>query len=165
MITAEELRELLRYDPNTGIFRWKVKQRRVSYGVGDVAGSLDSSSGYHRIRIDGRDYRASRLAWLYVYGRWPTDEINHKNTIRDDDRLANLREATRGQNNYNTKRFSTNTSGLKGVCWRSRDRMWQAQISVNGRTRHLGKFDTPEEAHAVYRAAALERRGKFARFE
>ena len=118
MLTAEELRELLRYDPNTGIFRWKVKQRRVSYGVGDVAGSLDSSSGYHRIRIDGRDYRASRLAWLYVYGRWPTDEIDHKNTIRDDDRLANLREATRGQNNYNTKRFSTNTSGLKGVCWR-----------------------------------------------
>ena len=96
LITAERLRELLHYDAETGVFRWKVRPYRTSIQSGTVAGMI--YAGYRRIRVDGQMYQAHRLAWFYIHGHWPVNLIDHKNTIRDDNRLSNLREATRAEN-------------------------------------------------------------------
>ncbi len=160
MITTERLREVLAYDPDTGVFTWRVARGRQSAGA--VAGSLNGS-GYLLIRIDRRSYPAHRLAFVYMTGAWPENEIDHMNLDRADNRFENLREATHSQNMANGRRRSNNTSGLKGAHWRKRNRRWQAQIRVAGRKKHLGYFDTPEEANAAYREAATQHFGKFAR--
>ncbi|MCI0598744.1 MAG: HNH endonuclease [Beijerinckiaceae bacterium] len=162
MITTERLREVLAYDPDTGVFTWRVARGRQS--AGPEAGSLDGR-GYRQIRIDGRRYQAHRLAWLYMAGAWPKDEIDHVNMDCADNRFENLREATRSQNQANIRAQSNNTSGFKGVCWHKRDRRWEAKIMVCGRKKHLGYFDTPKAAHAAYVAAAKLHFKEFARFE
>jgi len=116
------------------------------------------------ICIDGRHYRAARLAWLYVHGRSPKHEVDHVNTIKDDDRFDNLREATHRQNGQNTKRRIDNTSGFKGVSWHPTGR-WFAYINVNRRRTYLGFFTTPEAAHAARCQAAVQFHGEFARFD
>lgn len=165
-VTASVVRDLLDYDPATGIFRWRVDRRsgrshaRVQARAGDVAGSI-RTDGYLAIKIEGRSYRSHRLAWLYVYGRWPDPECDHRNCERNDNRIANLREATRAQNNANSSLRTDNASGLKGVY--RRNARWAAQIRMNGALRHLGYFDTAKAAHAAYSAAAAKLRGEFAR--
>ena len=150
-LTAERLREILNYDPDTGVFTWRVpKGRRVKAGA--VAG-CDNGDEYIRIRIDGRDYRAHRLAWLYVHGCWPSDQLDHINGNRSDNRMSNLREATPAENNQNRAISSKNTSGFPGVHWHRAKCKWQAQINVNGKKRHLGWLSDPAEAHAAYTAA------------
>jgi hypothetical protein len=161
-LTAERLREVLSYYPETGIFAWRVNTNRVR--VAQVAGNLNPR-GYRRIKINGRDYKAHRLAWLYMTGEWPPTEIDHINCDRDDNRWANLRTATRGQNARNARRPAHNSSGLKGASWHAGDKKWRAQIRVDGRTKHLGQFDNPIDAHKAYVAAAEEHSGKFARAE
>lgn len=143
-ITQERLKELLSYDPETGVFRWKVDRRKVKAGT--RAGAL--TKGYIVISVDGKKYKAHRLAWLYTYGCWPTNEIDHVNRVKDDNRLCNLRDVTRQQQQFNR--------GVKGYSWYKRDRKWQAQIKLNGILRYLGLFDTPEEANAAYLAAKEE---------
>jgi len=160
MITADRVREVLRYDANTGVFTWLVSVGCVK--VGDIAGSGDGD-GYVAIMIDGRHYKAHRLAWLYVTGELPSLQIDHANGTRDDNRWANLREATQSQNLANSSRRSDNTSGFKGVGQR-RGR-WRAQIRKDGRRIHLGTFSTPEAAHAAYLKAANDHHGEFARAE
>lgn len=159
-LTAERLRELLHYEPETGIFRGRV----TSGGrlAGDVAGYC-SHSGYVEIRVDRRPYYAHRLAWLYVYGIWPSGGIDHRNQIKHDNRIDNLREATGSQNGANTGKRIDNTSGFKGVSWSKQSRRWQAHIRSHGRSKYLGLFDTPEEAHAAYVEAAHCLHGEFAR--
>jgi hypothetical protein len=120
-----------------------------------VAGGL-STCGYRRINIDRRLYQAHRLAWLYVHGRWPIVELDHINGVRDDNRLANLREATRAQNNQNLSQRSDNKSGHVGASFHKQTRRWKAQIQVGGQTRHLGLYATPEAAHDAYLAAKAE---------
>jgi hypothetical protein len=160
MLTAQRLRELLHYDPVTGIFHWRIAvARRVK--VGDIAGSVHRD-GYRQIMIDGRRYYAHHLAWLYVHGEWPPSELDHINGVPDDNRIANLRLATPSQNQWNQGNRKNNTSGFKGVGWHRR-RRWRAQIGINGRYIHLGYFATPEEAHQTYCAAAKERFGEFTR--
>ena len=161
MITARRLRELLDYDPETGVFTRKVARR--GHRIGSVAGTLDRS-GYRTITVDRAHYCAHRLAWLHVNGRWPPGMISHKNDLRDDNRIANLREATSPQSARGKSRPRTNTSGFKGATWLPRKRKWQSEITVNGRSIWLGLFHTAEEAHAAYCAAAIEHHGKFARF-
>lgn len=157
MITPERLRERLHYDPETGIFRWRVRpHRRSRRRAGDVAGYLQPQ-GYISIRIDTVGYRAHRLAWLYVYGCWPKPEVDHINRDRSDNRLANLREATRTQNAWNTDAHASNTSGVRGVYWHKRAGKWHAQIAAHGQMIYLGLFDSIEEAGAAYRAAEIKR--------
>ena len=160
-LTAERLRELLRYDPGTGIFSWLIWRSR-SARAGDIAGHV-YSNGYVYIKIEGRNYLAHRLAWLYMTGEWPKDEIDHENTIRSENWWDNLREATGFQNKANTKKSAANTSGLKGVSFHRRSNKWMAQIKSQGRHHYLGLFDAPEAAHAAYANAARRLHGAFAR--
>lgn len=152
-LTAERVRELLDYDPSTGEFRWRVS-RGCGGGAraGDIAGSNDGTGGYWRIEIEQAAHYAHRLAWLYVYGEWPARFLDHRNEDKLDNRIANLRNATRAQNRQNiTRPYRSNTSGYTGV--RRFHHQWQAAISVDGKKYHLGTFNTAEEGHAAYLAA------------
>jgi hypothetical protein len=160
MLTAERLRELLHYDPETGLLTWRVS--RGSSRAGDVAEGLDGR-GYRRVRVDRSLYYAHRIAWLWMTGEWPADHIDHINGIPGDDRWANLRLATNAQNTANGGRRVTNKSGFKGVWWHKPTSKWRAAIMASGRSKHLGLFDCPAAAHAAYAEAAKKYFGKFAR--
>lgn len=162
LLTREELKRCLSYDPETGVFTWAFRARN-SIKIGDVAGSM-SRSGYQYIGINGKRYLAHRLAWLYVQGVWPENDVDHINRIKTDNRIANLRDATKSQNLGNSKTSRKNTSGVKGVCWHRHIRKWQATIHMHGKNRHLGYFATREAAAEAYRAAAENHHGEFARF-
>lgn len=134
-ISQKRLKEVLFYDPETGIWRWLVgKARRVKEGM--IAGSL-GDNGYRLIGIDYRLYRANRLAWLYMEGYFPEYDVDHENRIRDDDRWSNLRDATRQCNNRNRRMLKNNTSGITGVAWHKRDQKWGSKISVGGKQINL----------------------------
>lgn len=150
-LTAERLRQLLSYDPETGVFRRRVTQTNRNK-VGDVAGT-PNDKGYLLIMVDGRRYLAHRLAWFYVYGEWPAGEIDHINRQRSDNRIANLRDATRSLNTQNTGMFSSNTSGKKGVSFHRASGKWQARIGLDGRLIHLGVHATKELAALAYEEA------------
>lgn len=160
-LTLQALRDLLHYDPETGAFTWLVRvNSRVPAGA--RAGKIDPH-GYVRIGIGGRHYLAHRLAWLYVTGEWPPAEIDHRDRDPGNNRWANLRDATHAQNQRNTAAQCNNTSGFKGVTWHKGRRKWMAFITVDGKHRNLGRFDTAEAAHAAYVLAATEHHGEFAR--
>ncbi len=158
-LTAARVREVLDYSPDTGTFVWKIFMNSRA-PKGRQAGRI-GTPGYYIIRLDGRDYLAHRLAWFYVYGSWPPEEIDHINGIPIDNRITNLRCATRGQNAANARRAKNNTSGFKGAYWQHG--RWQAIISVNKQRMSLGFFDSAEEAHAAYCSAAYKYFGEFAR--
>lgn len=145
-VTAERVREVLAYDPETGVFTWRI-HRASNARAGDVAGTSDN--GYIKIWIDGRQYRAHRLAWLYVHGVWPAHEIDHINRDKTDTRIANLRPVTRKQNCENQSALRPNTSGHRGVSWNTRQREWIAQIKHKRQGYHLGGFDRLEDAIAA----------------
>ena len=149
-MTQAELKAALHYDPATGVFTWRSSagQRRVQ--IGAVAGSV-KATGYRELCVNGQCYVAHRLAWLYMTGRWPTADIDHRNRSRDDNRFHNLREATRMQNGQNRKPRAGSASGFTGVS-RSGGK-WCAVIMVAGRQRMLGRFDDLELAKAARVAA------------
>jgi len=149
LITQERLRELLTYDPISGLFQWRV--RRGGKRAGSVAGCTGGPNGSVVIRVDYVLYLAHRLAWFYTTGSWPNPEIDHKDGDEGNNVWTNLREATQAQNMQNTKHRSNNVSGYRGVS-RFRDK-WQASIGLNGKSFHLGYFVDPEEAHAAYLSA------------
>jgi hypothetical protein len=160
-VTRARLRALLHYDPQTGQFRW-LKRMNARVHAGRFAGTL-SRDGYRVIAINGRPYRAHRLAWLYVTGKWCSRMIDHRDGNPSNDRWENLRRATRSQNSANRRLHRNNTCGYKGV---SRDGgRWRAAICKNGRRHHLGIFSTPQAAHAAYAKAARKLFGEFARTE
>ncbi len=165
MICHSRLLGLLSYDRETGKFTWLVRPRKNT-PAGSIAGSV-KTNGYIKITINGRSFQAHRLAWFYMHGEWPppTEEMDHINRIRSDNRAVNLRVATRSQNKANSKRPAHNTSGFKGVSWNKVMSKWLAQIDVNRRNINLGYFDDPQEAHAAYCRAAAEYHGEFARTE
>lgn len=164
VLDAKRLREVLDYDSETGVFTWKYRaEARVQWNacwVGKKAGCI-GSRGYVNIYIDNKQYKAHRLVWLYVYGCWPEEEIDHKNLCRSDNRLDNLRLATRIQNCGNQTSYKNNKSGVKGIFWFQN--RWCAQIQYQGQKCHLGRFRTPEEACRAYEQAAAEHFGVFAR--
>lgn len=152
MLTANRLRELLKYDSHTGIFTRRTDNGR-GMKVGDIAGSKHPD-GYIYIYVDGANYAAHRLAWLYVHGRWPVGDLDHKHGKSAGNGITNLREATKKMNMQNERGpRSTNVSGYLGVHWRKDRKKWVAQLMVNGKHRRFGSFSTPEEAHAAYLAA------------
>lgn len=153
-LTHERLVSVLSYSPQTGEFTWKVSTTN-SVRAGCRAGRKHRD-GYITIGIDNCDYLAHRLAWLYVHGKWPENEIDHINQIRHDNRICNLRNATRSENARNRGMQSNNKSGFKGVCWDKSRNRWAACIRVHGKTIHLGRFSDAAEAHAAYVAASLQ---------
>jgi hypothetical protein len=162
VVTYERLRELLHYDPETGFFTRK--SGRGGRAQGSVSGCKPNSDfGYVLIGVDGGLYLAHCLAFIFMTGVCPSEDIDHINGVKDDNRWINLRAATRSQNNANSRLRKDNTSGLKGVYFSQERRRWVAQIGVNGRQTHLGRFATREAAHAAYTAAAHRYFGDFAR--
>jgi AP2 domain/HNH endonuclease len=160
LITHARLLELLCYDPDTGLFMWRVDRGRVK--AGDRAGSVDKH-GYNWLMVEGRNYFFGRLARFYVTGEWPKAMVDHKNCVRADDRWENLRDATCQQNNANMSMPSHNTSGIKGVSWHKQIGKWRACISVNDKYVHLGLFERKEDAAEAYKAAAARYFGEFAK--
>lgn len=153
-LTQERLKELFHYDPETGIFIRKV---RISYRskVGEIAGGFDASTGYVRISILGELYYSHRLVWLYVTGVWPKKEIDHINGNRSDNRLCNLREATKSENRQNISAdgYKTNSCGFLGVFLDKSCNRWRAKIEVNKCLESLGSYSTAEEASIAYAQA------------
>lgn len=140
---ADFLKSHLKYDRDTGVFTWA--------DTGKVAGSL--RNGYTVINIEtfAPAKRAHRLAWLYVYGKWPTGDIDHINGERSDNRIENLRDVTRAINIQNRRKASAGSkSGLLGVVARTRGKPWGASIRVDGKNKYLGTWDTKEQAHEAY---------------
>lgn len=149
MLTADRVRELLHYEPDTGTFTWRKTSRRAVAGA--VAGS-DNGEGYLQISVDGRRYAAHRLAWLHVHGDWPETELDHIDGVRSHNALANLRLADRFLNNRNVHGARHNSkTGLLGAS--PKGNRFVAQITANGVNHYLGRFKTAEEAHAAYIAA------------
>ena len=137
-ITQDQLKKVLDYDPETGVFMWIVSRKGVN--AGGVAGIIVKDSGYRKIGIDGYKYRASRLAWLYMEGYFPEYTIDHINRIRHDDRWENLRHASQQCNVRNSNMMSNNTSGITGVSWYKRLQKWRVDIMVSGKNIFLGYF-------------------------
>lgn len=153
LLTQEELKELLHYDPDTGGFTRKVSEsNRVK--VGDVAGWR--SEGYIRMRVRGKFYFAHRLAFLYMTGEWPEDQIDHINHIRDDNRWCNLREVSNQENHKNKPKRKDNTSGVTGVCWDKTNKKWWAQIKAEGKVKNLGCFTSKEDAIKARKEAEIK---------
>lgn len=156
-LTAEKLRHYFSYDSDTGVFTRRRLPNKAYLSEGSIAGNLDETTGYIRITIGRRSYRAHRLAWLYVHGRWPAAFIDHVNGDRSDNRLVNLREATTSQN---TGREALR-KGAKGS-YRQPNGRWFSTITFENKCFHLGTYATAEEAAAAYVAKARELRGQFA---
>lgn len=155
-LTPDRLREVLDYEPETGVFVWSQVAPNNRMPRGSTAGTI-RKDGYRQIRVDGVAYPAIRLVWLYVHGVWPTVMIDHINGRHDDNRLVNLREATNSENQQNRREpQSNNASGFLGVHRHKEGGRWCAEIIIKGRHHHLGAFDTAEDASAAYVAAKRE---------
>lgn len=149
-ITHQRLLELLSYDPETGIFVRKVRRGNATK-PGDVVGQT-SKRDYCTVMLDGRSYKLHRLAWFYVHAEWPAGVIDHINGEPNDNRIANLRDVTQGQNMQNQRAPRSKTgTGFLGVT--RTHRKFQARIQVNGKNIHLGTFDTAEAASRAYQSA------------
>ena len=169
-ITQEYLQSVLNYNKHTGEFTWKPREIRSDTSrtdktwnaryAGTVAGNL-RGDGYVKIGLLGNLHSAHRLAWLYCFGEWPSSEIDHKNGDSKDNRIDNLREATRCEQNRNRRVSRKSTTGLKGV--KVHNGCFQSSIRFGGKERHLGSFKTAEEAHAAYAEASRRLHGQFSR--
>lgn len=155
-LTYAEILDAFRYDPATGVFTWK--RARSNVKAGDVAGTI-KADGYRQLCIGGLLMLAHRVAWLYAHGEWPKHDIDHINGDITDNRIANLRDVPRLLNMQNQRRAQVgNKSGFLGVYLDKRRGKYIARLRVpgGGNMRHVGQFDTPEEAHAAYLAAKRE---------
>lgn len=153
-LTVDDLRAELFYDPITGIFLSRVNghKRKLGQKVGSI-----SKSGYHQIGIKNRSYPAHRLAWVYVYGVWPPHDVDHINRNRADNRIENLRLATRAENLRNAPVNRRSSSGVRGVhATRKGKKPWQANIMVNGKRYFLGLFNDLESAAKAYADACAK---------
>lgn len=147
MLTQAQLKQYLDYDPETGLFTWKCKKQGVK--TGEIAGNINTD-GYVRIVINYKPYAAHRLAWLYMYNKWPCNQLDHINRIKKDNRLVNLREVTAIQNSWNTGSKTNNISGYIGVHWDITRKKYLARIRINKKLKYLGIFNCPKEAHKAY---------------
>lgn len=156
MITAERLWEVTELDDEHGILR-----RKVGRYAGQPLGTLDAH-GYLVATVDGKQYKVHRLIWLYVYGKWPDNQIDHANRVKTDNRITNLRDSTIAQNRQNRVR-KPNAVGLTGVYASSKNRFC-ASIKCNGKKYNLGNFETAKQAHDAYLSAKRKLHKKFACF-
>lgn len=158
--TWEFLSSLFKYDPKTGHLIRRVT-RSANAKAGDVVGSLDGR-GYLHVNILNRFVRVHRIVF-FLRWRWAPSEVDHRDNDKLNNRISNLRAATRRQNSGNSSLGRNNTSGYRGVSFSSRSKMWHAQIKVNGRQTYLGRFSTPVEAARCYDRAARKHFGRFAK--
>jgi hypothetical protein len=159
----EGFEHVLRYEPHTGKFFWLIDRPRKTK-AGDEAGYINST-GYVKIRYNHRGYSAHRIAWYLHTKQDPAAlQIDHINGNPSDNRIANLRLATPGQNAKNTRKKPGTASKYKGAHWYARRNKWQSQIRIDGHSIHLGYFDTDYEAHLAYCKAAAVLHGDFANF-
>ena len=149
-ITQIDLMQLLLYESENGVFTWKVN-RGGKAKAGNLAGSPDGD-GYIKIMVKGKFSLAHRLAWLYVYGKFPINCIDHINGVRNDNRILNLREATLSENQQNR----CHKNGLTGTSWNKKIGKWRATIKKNGKQHSLGYFINQADAHAAYLTAKSE---------
>jgi len=157
----EIIKNCIDYNPDTGVFVWKISCSARSF-KGQRIG-WRTKAGYLRVQLNHHRYLLHRLAWFFVYGEFPTGELDHINGITDDNRIINLRLANRSQQCSNQKKSVVNTTGFKGVS-RRRGR-FLAQIQYEKQHYYIGDYDTPEEAHAAYCKKADELHGEFSRHE
>ena len=163
-LTAEELRKILFYNPATGFFVWRQRPPQKGFRNSYVGSRAGQSQGrYRAISINGRFYKEHRLAWLYVNGEWSTLDVDHINGDSFDNRISNLRPATKSQNIANRRLNKSSKTGLKGVSFFKRDKVYIAQIMKDGKSIYLGRHKTAEEAHLAYCEAATRLFGEFAR--
>lgn len=155
MLTQDYLKSILDYNVDTGIFTWKISNNR-KIKIGDIAGTIRPDK-YIQIRINGKTYLGHRLSWLYVYGKFTEQTIDHINNNPSDNRICNLREASVQENMYNRKINKSNKSGIKGICWHKCTNKWRARLTVNGKEKHIGLFDNLELAEL----AIIETRNKY----
>ncbi len=157
--TQERLQELFDYSVTTGHL-----YHRQGRNQGQIAGGVTGAKGYRHVWVDRLLFRAHRLIWCWVTGEDPINQvIDHADRATDNNAWHNLRLADRCQNLSNCKRHKDNASGFKGVSWDKRTQRWEAKICHQRKQMSLGRFDTPEEAHAAYVAAAERLHGEFAR--
>jgi hypothetical protein len=154
MLSHADVLHLWTYDPITGVFRWRIKPSK-SIETGAITGSRDAD-GYLQLCYQGKRYKAHRVATIYMTGKWPEYEIDHKNRVRSDNRWNNLRPATRKQNGENQSIARTNTSGVRGVSWYPKYRKWVAYIKHCGKKKTLGYFFNIEDAAKARAKAEAE---------
>lgn len=168
----EDIRKLLRYEPDTGKLYWlertpdlfedgkqsaeTVCRRWNTRYAGKEALTSDNGKGYRQGAIFSRVYFAHRVIWAIAHNEWPADQIDHINGVKNDNRIENLRAVTNQENHKNQKLSSNNTSGVTGVYWRPARRKWQVRIYVNGRLLHLGLYVNKDEAVAARKAAEVK---------
>jgi hypothetical protein len=155
----EEILEMLEYDKETGDMTWKVRRGRMAW-PGAKAGTM-GPIGYKQVGLFGFRYMLHRVAWFMHYGEWPENELDHINGIRDDNRIENLRPATREQNTQFCKMRKDNTTGVKGVSFR--DGRYLARVRLNGTRKHIGIFSNLNDAEAAIKAAREEMHKEFAK--
>jgi hypothetical protein len=172
-VSPQQLRELLSYNPLTGVALWRVRleshfdnvatcARWNTRYAGKIAGGVDKATGYIRISVDNKHYALHRVIWAIMTGEWPP-EVDHEDTDKLNNKWTNLRKATHSQNSANRVRQPNNTSGFKGVSWSASADKWRAYIVIEKKQIHLGNFDDINDAKNAYKTAAKQKFGKFAR--
>lgn len=167
-LTADYVRSILDYNPETGVFVWKHRDdvpNHVNVRLAGKTAGVMYEGGYIKIKIHDKHYAAHRLAWLYKTGEWPKDEVDHRDTKRNNNGFMNLREATLAKNQMNTGTPKNNKSGYKGVSWWKKQKRWVAQIGYNKKRIFLGYFKTAEGAYAAYCNASKKYHGEFGRIK
>jgi hypothetical protein len=155
--TADRVNELLEYNPDTGVFKWRVDRGGLAKAA--TKAGRPSTSGHIEISVDGQRYRAHRLAWLICYGHWPDGPLDHANGVPADNRIANLRFASPSQNSANTRVRCNSQTGVKNVV--KHNNRFEARIRSNGKVHYLGLYKTLDEAAAVVRAKHAELFGEY----
>ena len=147
------LRSLVSYEPETGVFRWRQDHKNLKWiKAGDEVGKDARKGGYRCTSINKKQYYQHRLVWLYVHGEWPLHQVDHINGDKADNRLCNLRLATKNENAQNIKKLKNNSSGVVGA-YRHWSGRWYSSIMVNGKAKYLGSFGSAEEAGKAYSEA------------
>lgn len=166
-LTHERLLERVDYDPDTGVFSWRPRNGRMGSAIAGAPAGSSNKDGYIAlgISLDGKRYifRAHRLAIFYMTKQWPTDQVDHENLIKNDNRYSNLRDANYSLNAQNRKVSARSSTGIKGIYWNNFAKKWSARIYLQGKPKHLGSFGTQEEASSAYAEAAKKYYGEFAR--
>lgn len=163
MITQQRLRDLFHYDPETGFLTNRVNRGRRAK-IGMVCGTGPCPKGYLTVVISKKSYRLHRIIWAYVHGEWP-EVLDHKDCNGCNNRLKNLRIATKSQNMMNSRKRGDNTSGVKGICWNREKSKWTASLWKNGKQKFLGYFENKNEAIDLLQKTRLQLHGDFSKNE